>query len=347
MATIGYCFISAYLKGEEFRLVTSRHLERMLRASTVPEVVASIEGTDLGDYLTGLTDQTYQELDGHLWAYLRRCIEYLEWFRLCPQDMRTLLRAYLVKYDVSNVKAAIRGVLTEKKAPMVPLGVIEASGLLGRLSGAEDVDGIVEVLERGRLAEYATVLKERRTALNGSPRRRLEAEAALDRCYYSVLRRATQCAADASWFAKVLGILVDMVNLQVICRAIIEGIGGDAASSVIGGGYIIPEEAVDELAAHSLRDLAGRLRDTPYGAVVEEASREYEAEGSIGVVEGVIEKHKFRLLREVMAPRVLSPLMVMWYLILKELEVRSLRIVLKAAADGLPLEETRNYLVVL
>lgn len=347
MASIGYCFISAYLKGEESRLVTSQHVDRVLRASAVQEVIASIDGTDLGDYLVRLPGKTYEELDDELWAYLRGCVEYLEWLKFCPEELRTILRAYLVKYDVSNVKAALRGVLMERKAPMVPFGVLLARGLLDRLSGAEDLDGIIEVLERGGLAEYATVLKDRRTALNGALQGRLEAEAALDRCYYDSLRRVTRGVADASWFAKVLGIMVDLVNLHVVFRAIIEGIGAEALSCGITGGYMIPGEAVGELAGLSLRELPGRLEHTPYRAVAEEVSREYELEGRIGVVEEIVEKHKFRLLREILAPRVLSSLVAIWYLILKELEVRSVRIALKAAADGLPLEEVRNNLVVL
>ena len=347
MATADYCFISAYLKGQEFRLVTSRHVDRMLRASTVSEVVASIEGTDLGDYLALLPGRSHKELDEQMWAYLRRCVSYLEWFRQCPEQIRTVLRAYLVKYDVANLKAALRGLLTGKKSQMVPIGTLQEGGFLDRLSGASNLDGIVDVLERGGLDEYAAELKERKALLGGSLRQRLEAEVALDRCYYNSLRRVTSRVDDAWWFAKVLGIMVDMANLQVICRAIIEGIGREAASFGITGGYMVPAEAVGEMASLNLRDMAARFDHTPYGTVVEELLRQYELERSVGVIEAVVEKHKFRLLREVMAPRVLSTLMVLWYLILKELEVRSIRIVLKAAADGLPLEDTRSYLVVM
>jgi len=56
-------------------------------------------------------------------------------------------------------------------------------------------------------------------------------------------------------------------------------------------------------------------------------------------------RHRFRLLREILSPRVLTPLVLAWYLIVKELEVRNLRLILKATFDAVPVEEIREYLV--
>ncbi|GAI88256.1 unnamed protein product, partial [marine sediment metagenome] len=48
---------------------------------------------------------------------------------------------------------------------------------------------------------------------------------------------------------------------------------------------------------------------------------------------------------EILSPRVLSPLMAAWYLILKEVEIRNLRLILKAMFDNISVEEIRNCLV--
>jgi vacuolar-type H+-ATPase subunit C/Vma6 len=42
---------------------------------------------------------------------------------------------------------------------------------------------------------------------------------------------------------------------------------------------------------------------------------------------------------------VLSPLVIAWYLVLKETEVRNLRLVLKAIYDGVAVEEVKRYLL--
>jgi len=62
-------------------------------------------------------------------------------------------------------------------------------------------------------------------------------------------------------------------------------------------------------------------------------------------VNEVSDEHRFRLLREMLSPRVFSPLVLVWYLALKEAEVRNLRLVLKATFDAVPLADIREYLV--
>jgi vacuolar-type H+-ATPase subunit C/Vma6 len=64
------------------------------------------------------------------------------------------------------------------------------------------------------------------------------------------------------------------------------------------------------------------------------------------LVDKVIEKHKFRLLREILFPRILSPTNLLWHLILKETEIRNVRLILKALSDGMPTSEIKDYLVI-
>ncbi|GAI58434.1 unnamed protein product, partial [marine sediment metagenome] len=87
------------------------------------------------------------------------------------------------------------------------------------------------------------------------------------------------------------------------------------------------------------------LENTQYRNVVEEVVVSYDGTKNIAVVDEIIEKHKFKLSQEMLSPRVLSPLMAGWYLILKEVEIRNLRLILKAMFDNIPVEEIRNCLV--
>jgi len=136
-----------------------------------------------------------------------------------------------------------------------------------------------------------------------------------------------------------------MVNLQIILRAIINNMGAEAAEYMLSGGYIISDAVAKDLISLKLSDIPGRLEHTQYHSVVEEVVSSYDRTKSVTVVEEVIEKHKFRLSKETLSPRILSPLMVAWYLILKELEIRNLRLVLKAMFDNRPIEEIKDYLV--
>ena len=338
-----YAFISAYIKGEEAKIVTSNHINRMSKVSSIQDILGIISDTDIGSYLEEAPVETFDDLDEHLWMYFGECLEHLEWFKTTPPDILKILKAYIVKYDVLNTKAALQGISTGKKANMIPIGVVHNHGLLDELSNAENVDGIIKLLIECKLEGYASVLEEYKIDEGVKPR--LLAEAKLDGEYYKNLLRITRGVKDGSILSKAFSTIIDMTNLQIILRAIIGGMDSKAAEYTISGGYMISDAVIRDLISLKLSDIPGRLENTQYYDVVEEVVSSYDKSTSITVVEEIIEKHKFRLSKEILSPRVLSPLMVAWYLILKEIEIRNLRLILKAMFDNMPIEEIRNYLV--
>ncbi len=337
-----YPFLSAYLKGGEARLLTSDHIDRMSKVSSLQDILEIIKETDIGSYLDGVLVETFDDLDEHLWMYLGECLERVEWFKPVPADMLKILKAYKVKYDVLNIKAALKGVSTGKPVRRIPIGVIHNYGLLDELSSAESVDVIIELLTRCKLGNYASILEE--CKIDEGVESRLLAEARLDEEYYKNLLDITKGIKDGAILSKAFGIIIDMTNLQVILRAIIAGIGSGAAEYTISSGYMVSSDAIKELLPLKLSDMPGRV-EYLYQNMAEEVVSSYDRTKSIAVVDEIIEKHRFRLSQEILSPRVLSPLMIAWYLILKEVEIRNLRLILKAMFDNTPIEEIRNYLV--
>ncbi|MFC1918878.1 V-type ATPase subunit [Chloroflexota bacterium] len=340
-----YAFISAYLKGQEAKTVTSYHITGMSRVSSVQEALATIAGTNIGDYFQEVPVKNFDDLDEHLWKYFGEYIAHLEAFKFVPDEIIRVLRAYLAKYDVSNIKAAIQRAVTEGKATMIPLGTIHNHGLLAELSGAENIGDIRETLIKCELSDYAFALKEVRT--DDLAKSKLPAEAKLDEEYYQSLMNVTRKVKDGFILAKVFGIIIDLTNLQIASRAIVEGMGLEAAERLISGGYMLTTDAVRELLPLKLTDMPGKLTNTPYHDVAEEILGSYNKTQHITSIDEVIDKHKFSLVKEILSPRVLSPLMIVWHLIVKELEIRNLRLVLKAMFDNILLEEIKPYLVVI
>ena len=338
-----YPFLSAYLKGEEARLVTSDHIDRMSKVSSLQDILEAIKETDIGGYLDTVLVETFDDIDEHLWLYLGGCLERVEWFKPVPSDMLKILKAYKVKYDVLNIKAALRGISTGKPMHRMPIGAIYTNGLLDELSAAENVDSIIEVLTRCKLGDYALVLEEGKMDEDVEPGPLTEA--GLDEVYYKNLLNTTKDVADGAILSKVLGTIIDMKNLQVMLRAIIMGTGAEAAEYMVSSGYMLSGEIIRELLPLKLSDIPGRLENIQYRNVVAEIADNYDRTKNIAVVEEIIEKHKFRLSREILSPRVMSPLMVVWYLILEENEIRNLRLIIKAMFDNIPLEEIRDDLV--
>lgn len=341
MTSAKYAFMSAYLKGAEAKIVTSEHISRMSKTPSLQDVLETVKDTDIGGYLEEAVVKTFDDADKYLWKYFGECLERLKGLKLVPADILKVLEAYIVKYDVLNIKAALQGISTGKKASLIPVGVIHGHGLLDELSRAEDVDAIKKVLVECKLGAYASALEEYAEGTKS----KLLSEARLDREYYQRLLNVAKRIHDGSLLARAFSIMIDMANLQLINRAIIEGIGSEADEFVIGGGYMLSDKVAKDLLSHKLADVPGALAGTQYRDIAEEVVASYSRTKSITAVEEVIDKHEFRLLRETLSPRVLTPLVIAWYLIVKEIEIRNLRLVLKATFDNIPVEEIKDYLV--
>jgi V/A-type H+-transporting ATPase subunit C len=338
-----YAYISAYLKGEEPKVTTFEHIDRMSRASNIQDALAIIRETDIGSYLEELPVTTFDDLDECLWGYLAQRIRYVESFKLLPKDVLKVSKAYRVKYDVSNIKAALQGISTGRKIKMIPLGIIHDNGLLDELLNAENVDDIIQLLIKCKLGDYVPVLEQYK--IDEDTKSKLFVEANLDGVYYRNMLNMARSIKDGSVLAKAFGLVIDLTNLQIASRAIIEGIGPDAAEFTVAGGYRITDKAIRELLLLKITDIPARLEDSQYQDIANEVSTNYDKTKTITAVDEIIDKHKFSMLKDMLSPRVLSPLVMVWYLILKEVEVRNLRLVLKTIVDGVPVQEIKNYLV--
>ena len=79
--------------------------------------------------------------------------------------------------------------------------------------------------------------------------------------------------------------------------------------------------------------------------MAQDISKEYEKNGKITAVDTITEKHKFRMLRDILSPRILSTSNMAWYLLIKEWEIRNLRLIFKMLADGIPPAEIKELVI--
>lgn len=338
-----YAFISACLKGEEPKAITSEHIERMMAESELQDALATIRETSIGSYLEELPVNSFNDLDDALWRYLAQRIRYVESFKFLPGDILKVSSAYVAKYDVLNIKAALQRISGVDRSVMIPVGIISANGLLDELSGVETVDDIIRLLIQCKLGDYVPALEQYKAET--SARAKMQVETRLEGEYYKGMLSMARRIKDGSVLTKALGLVIDLTNMQIACRAMIEEIGLEAADFIIAGGYRIPDKTIRELLPLKVADMPERLEDAQYREIAGEVSAAYERTGSITSVDEIIDKHKFRMLKEILSPRVMSPLVMAWYIILKEIEIRNLRMVIKTIVDGAPSHGIENCLV--
>jgi len=340
-----YAFATAYLKAEESRVVTSEHLDQMLKASNLPEALEAIQDTGIGSYLRRQTINKFDDFDTSLWEYFREHTEHLGGLRLFPDEMHMILNKYLAKYDVLNIKSALQGIAAHNRARMVPVGVIYNRGLLDELSDVEDIEGLIEGLGRCGLQRYAGILSDARESAPGDIKSRLLLECELDKIYYQDMLATARDLKEGHLLSKILGFIVDFLNLQMVLRSVARGGSHDVMEYILSGGYMLSAGIISELLQLKLPDIPGKLEDTFYYQVGQDVLVNYEKTHSLTAIEEVIDKHKFQLLRDTLMPRVMSSLLIVWYLILKEMELRNLRLVAKSLLDNISLDGAKNLLV--
>jgi len=314
----------------------------MLQKSTAQDILEAIGDTDIGGYLREQTINTFNDADQYLWRYLGECVKRLRLLNP-PSDIIRLADMYMEKYDVLNTKISLRQVLAGKTAPMAPLGIIYDQGYLDELSDVKSAGGIIDVLVKCSLIDYASIVEDIKEIDIGSMPKW---EAGLGRMYYVRLTGRMAKMGDSRVSIKALGIIIDLINLQAVFRSVLPGKEAPAGKSALDGGHMLSGRIVKELFSLKPAEITAGLKHTEYHQMAGEILKSYEKEENITAIDRTIDKHRFRLLNELLSPRILTPLNIFWYLILKELEIRNIRLILKALADGIPLSEIKDYLVI-
>ncbi len=336
-------FMTAYCKGAEARMITGEHLSRMLKASGLKDLVGIARDTDLGRHLEEHLPAGFDEADDTLWRYLGDCFGALERLTRFPRDMREIMGAWLLKYDVANVKAALHGISAGHAARMIPLGKMHSRGGLGRLAEAENVEAVAAVVAECKLATLAAPLAAWAAATDAAGR--LRAEALLSKEAFRALSSVARSFGAGSPLVRAIGLMIDCANLQLALRAIVGEAGSAAADAAIDGGFAISADLVRELAGLRMAEVPARLENTPHGAAAAEIAASWARSSSIAAIEDALARHRFTIVREALAMRLLSPVLIAWYAMLKETEARNMRLLLKAQFDGLPQDRVKESLV--
>lgn len=338
-----YAYMTAYLKGEEAKSAGGNHIDRMTRATNLSDAIGILSGTDVGSFLQGTGANSFEDIDRALWEYFAGRIACVEQFRCIPADMLSISSSFLIKYDIANVKAVLDAMATGEAPSLIPLGVLHNESLLEDMCASETMEDVANVLTRARLPaliEAVMVYDPEK-----GPAQKMKVESSLESEYYRAMMTTARKIRDGEVLLKAYGLIIDLANLSIVCRAIVAGFGSSAGDSLIIGGYLIDEKALRGMLPHNLSDAVRRMGIPQYRDVLGEIAVRYEHSRSAAVIEELIERHKHATLRELLSPHALSPLVMAWYLVFKEIEIRNVRILLNAVCEGADMEEIRRYLL--
>jgi len=336
-----YAFISAYLKGEETRGVTYEHIGEILqRSENMQDALEIVSDTDIGGYLLDQPIKTFDDADKYLWIYMGECLKRLKGFNI-PPEMSRIVNLYIEKYDVLNIRITLRMISKKATSSMVPLGTIHDREHLEEMSAAREKDEVSGILARCNLGDYIWAIED---INEKDPQSVSEGEVKLQNIYHQKVLKVFKNMADGHLLVQAFESIIDSANLQTLFRL---SLGGryTAGAPVLSGGRMLSENTIKELLTLKMTEITGKLENTGYHMMAQDVSKGYEKDGKITVVDKITEKYRFRLLKDLLSPRVLSTSNMLWYLLLKELEIRNLRLIFKMLADGIPAAEIRELVI--
>ena len=288
--------------------------------------------------------------------FIRTCNEVIE---CSPSDVRSLLLAILMKFEVSNVKTMLR-------AKEAGASVDQAMGFVtsaGKLDDAacrkilEDSNSVEELVDALADFEYGAALKEALSEYEESETIRA-LEVALDRFVYGRVWKATARlkGLDGKIARAVLGVEIDSTNVRIVLRCKTMRVSENQTRSylVASSDAFAENDWEDAIRAADVKSALGVLlgaarrafaRDQLY--MLTDIVREYESSRSLSQLEMVLDRSllgiSLRMLKRYTAFFNIGA--VLAFLNLKWFEVRNLRAIVHGIESRIPPDRITKMLI--
>ncbi|MBI2143611.1 ATP synthase A1 subunit C [Candidatus Woesearchaeota archaeon] len=255
--------------------------------------------------------------------------------RISPPSLRVLIAMYLLRVDVWNLKTIVRAKYTklspEQLPPMLlPSGFMSEKNL-SDLARKESVEDILSAANFVDFRYFTNALESFKATSSIS-----EIENALDRFYCSAMREFSKRLPDEGrLFREFLESeleITTIINILRLKRA-------NMAAKDIGRLVVAPESSSalvkKMIAAQTAGDAARLLEQGRFKASVEGGLREFHENGSLIRLETDLSRQLLRKLILLMHQHPLTVDVILGYMFAKEIEVRNLKLLLKAKQLGL------------
>ncbi len=315
-----YAYALGVIRAREVRLLTEKRLEELLSCADVGELMAALHDTDYGQFLRNIKkNETEQALEGSkvaLYDDLEKLIDNFEIMRM--------LRA---KYDFHNVKVLLKGKISEEDFS-------DKCSSLGSVS----VSKMTEIFKEERYSHLPEYLKE-------------AVEKGID-VYYStdhnpqylsftvdaIMAETLTSNIENSFLNSYYKLWVDLTNLKIILRLLfLEKYQELIGFAVLPGGNI-GEDKILKARIENPDSLEDFYRGTVYSFLL-------EWKDSFSVLERESEKLLVSYLKSV-AFEAIGVEPVIAYLLLKENELRNLRVIFIGKMNGVGEDLIKERLII-
>src|SRR5512138_2322755 len=342
----GYAAISARVRAMYSSLLSPEDFARLSDASDLPTLITQLKQTAYGPYLENLKekDLTPQKVD--LAIQGRLADSYYSVIHMAPEHARALLKQLYRYFEVENLKAVLRAIVTDPSwervqdvlFPMGSLTVLPAQAMVE--SGS--VGAAIELLQGTPYYETLSfAMKRYSTEQNLFP-----LEVALDLYYWRQLWQEAKKlqGQDRERALRIIGSLMDVNNLMWVIRyKVYHGLSEEEVINyTLPFGYHVRDEDVRAIAAGAdLSSVVGRV----FPGIPDLNALLEEPRAGLPKLEVILTR---RLMQECLSAFIGNPFHIgvpAAFLILSNLEVQDLTVLVEAKSSEMPEEEFRPFML--
>ena len=315
-----YTYALGVIRAREVKLLTEKRFEELLSTRDVGELMSALHDTDYGEFFRNIKKSEAEEALAEYKVTL-----YNDMGKLIgnPEIMR-ILRA---KYDFHNVKVLLKGKIleedfTEKCSPLGSLPVPKISEIFKEEKYRELPEYLREAAEKGIDVYYSTDHNPQRLSF------------AVD----AIMANTVTSYEENSFLNRYYKIWVDLTNLKIILRLLFLERYKDLVEFTILPGGSVKKEKITKSGIESPDSLEDFYRGTLYSSLL-------EFKDSFSILEREAEKVLVSYLNSVAFESIgVEP--VVAYLLLKENEIRNLRVILIGKMNGVGEDLIKERLII-
>jgi V/A-type H+-transporting ATPase subunit C len=326
--------------------VKPEHLDDLAESKSLHEIAEKIK--DEGYKVKLIEGASLLDLDLALYRYYLS--EYLLLESSVPDSFKPFFDGFRTLLEIDQLKTSLRsrnaGLAPEQiVSRMTPVGLVTQE-LIEGLAHTSKIEEIVSLLQE---TPYGKALQE------GLPEYREQAstlplERALDLAALNELNRS-RLKVDhilAGPVQEFCGIFTDITNIMMVLRARGEGIDPIEASRYIApGGAVFEEWRLRQLLeTPTIFEILHQLSGTDYFEAVQPVIPGFEESGSVYLIESQLERFLLGECTTLALTYHLTGGPLIKFIIARSYEIRNIRTMIHALAQGIPLDSVSGQLIV-
>ena len=342
----GYAAISARVRAMYSSLLSPQDLARLGEAPDLPSLIGQLKQTAYGPFLESLKEKDLTPRKVDLQIKGRLADSYNSVIHIAPEQTRPLLKQLYRSFEVGNLKAVLRGIVTDPawdhvREVLFPLGsmtVLPAQAMVE--SGS--VSAAVELLKDTVYDETLSFAMKR----YGTEQNLFPLEVALDLSYWRQLWQHAKRlqGLDRDQALRLIGSLMDMNNLMWVIRyRVYQNLSEEELINyTLPFGYRVRDEDIRAIAAGV--DIASVV-ERVYPTVSDVNALLAEPRSGLPQLEI---KLKRQVLKQCLAAFSGNPFHIgipLAFLILSDLEIQDLTVLIEAKSSRMPEDEFRPFLL--